>query len=356
MKTKFSNLKKILVILIPLIIVAVVVLRLKKNKDISQQKVYHYDKEKPITVQTDTLELTSLNDRLAFTGTFEPNKESKISADIQGKINSVLVDVGASVNRAQALVQLDNSLLKLQLQTVNVQIQSLQDDVNRYTILLKAEAVQGIQLEKAQINLQSVKIQRATLLEQINKSTIRAPFGGIITQKLNEEGGFAAPGMPLLQLTDIAMLKFTINVAENDLSLFRLNQTYPISLDAYPNLSLSGKITMVGSKSNMGNSFPVQFRVENTQNQSIKSGMFGKVKLKQNNAEKAIIIPSSAITEEGGNAQVYLLKNNKAVLQKVGVSKNIGNKSVVSSGLKSGDIIIINGFINLFEGAPVIVN
>lgn len=356
MKTKLNTLKKILVVLIPLVLVAVVVLRLKKNKDISQQKVYHYDKEKPILVQTDTLDLTFLNESNSFTGSFEPHKESKISADVQGKINSVLVDVGSLVNKGQALVQLDNSLLKLQLQTIEVQIEGLQDDVNRYTILSKVDAVQGVQLEKAQLGLKLSKIQRATLLEQISKSTIKAPFNGIITLKLNEEGGFAALGVPLLQITDITSLKFTVNVAETDLSSFTQDQNYPISVDAYPDISLSGKTIMVGSKSNVGNSFPVQFKVANTKNLTIKSGMFGKVLLKESGGTKGIVIPSSAITEEGGNTQVYLLKNNKAVLQKINVSKNITNKSVVSSGLKVGDILITGGFINLFEGAPVIVN
>lgn len=355
MKTKFNTLKKTLLVLIPLVLVTVVVLRLKKNKDISQQKVYHYDKEKPILVETDTLGLTFLNESNSFSGSFEPHKESKISADVQGKINSVLVDVGSLVKKDEPLVQLDNSLLKLQLQTIGVKIEALQNDVNRYTILSQADAVQGVQLEKAQTGLKSAKIQRAILLEQISKSTIKAPFSGIITLKLNEEGGFAAPGVPLLQITDISSLKFTVNVAETDLTLFTQGQNYPISVDAYPHIPLSGKTIMIGSKSNTGNSFPVQFRVENTKNLAIKSGMFGKVQLKESGGTKGIVIPSSAITEEGGNTQVYLLKNNKAVLQKINVSKNITNKSVVSNGLKNGDILITNGFINLFDGAPVIV-
>ena len=93
---------------------------------------------------------------------------------------------------------MDNSLLKLQLQTVEVQIEGLQDDVNRYTILTEADAVQGVQLEKAKLGLKSAKVQKATLQEQINKTTIKAPFSGVVTAKLSEIGAFAAPGVPLL--------------------------------------------------------------------------------------------------------------------------------------------------------------
>jgi RND family efflux transporter MFP subunit len=315
--------------------------------------VYQYDKEKPISVEVDTIRLKSLSEENAFTGTFEPNKETKISAETQGKINSVLVDVGDIVQQGQTLIQLDNSLLKLQLQTVQVQMEGLEDDVKRYTILTQADAIQGVQLEKAQLGLKSAKVQKATIQEQINKTTIKAPFNGIVTAKLSEIGAFAAPGVPLLQITDISTLRFTINVPENNLAQFQNNLTYKISADVYPDISLSGKITMIGSKANMGNSFPIQFQVTNTKNLTIKSGMFGKVNFGESTQEKGILIPSSAIIESTDKIQVYVVKNGKAVLQTITTSKNSGNKTIVTNGLNENDIIIINGFINLFDGANV---
>jgi len=351
-----KNVKRIIWIVAGVGLIALVVFKLARNKKITESKVYQYEKDKSITVQADTVRLESIRDDGTFTGTFEPNKETKISAETQGKINTVLVDVGSYVTKGQTLIQLDNSLLKLQLQTVEVQIEGLEADVNRYTILTQADAVQGIQLEKAQLGLKSVKVQRATLEEQISKSAIKAPFNGIVTAKLNEVGGFAAPGIPLLQITDIANLRFTINVPENDLNLFKLNQQYNISADVYPDISLSGKVTMISSKANPGNSFPIQFQVANTKRFDIKSGMFGKVDSKEKKQKEGIVIPSSAIIEKDGITQVYLVKNGKAVLQAITVSKNIGNKTIVSGGLNAGDIIITKGFINLFEGANISVN
>ncbi|HEY8689608.1 MAG TPA: efflux RND transporter periplasmic adaptor subunit [Chitinophagaceae bacterium] len=355
MNTKTSILKKALYVIIPLVLIAFVVIKLKNNKEITQSKVYQYDKEQAINVQADTLQIENVNADFSYSGTFEPNKETKISAEIQGKINDVLVDVGSVVNKGQALIQLDNSLLKLQLQTIEVQIEGLEADVNRYTILAKADAIQGVQLEKSVLGLKSAKVQKATLVEQINKTTIKAPFNGVVTAKLSEEGAFAAPGVPLLQITDITNLKFTVNVPENDLSQFKLNQSYFISTDAYSEISLSGKATMIGSKANMGSSFPIQFSVNNTSDLKIKSGMFGKVNLKNDIQEKGIIISSSAIVGSENQPQVYLIKNGKAILQKIVISKKIQNKSVVSSGLKTGDVIVTNGFINLFDGANVTV-
>ncbi len=345
--------KKIIWIIAGVAVVGMMMFKLLSNKKTTENRVYQYDKEKPISVSVDTIRLQNIVDAGNYTGTFEPNKETKISADIQGKINGVLVDVGSHVSKGQTLIQLDNSLLKLQLQTVEVQIEGLEDDVKRYTILTEADAVQGVQLEKARLGLKSAKVQRATLLEQIGKTSVKAPFNGVVTAKLNEEGGFAAPGVPLLQITDISTLRFTVNVPENDLIQFQNNQTYKINADVFPDVSLSGKVSMIGSKANMGNSFPIQFQVANTKNLSIKSGMFGKVSLSETKQEQGILIPTSAIIEENEIVKVYLIKNGKAVMQAITTSKTIGNKTLVSSGLNENDIIVTNGFINLFDNANI---
>ena len=347
--------KKVLYIIIPLALIAIVVIKLKTNKEIVKDKVYQYDKEQAIHVQVDTIKSELIGAEFAYSGTFEPNKETKLSAEIQGKINDVLVDVGTFVTKGQSLIQLDNSLLKLQLQSAEVQVEGLEADVKRFTVLANADAVQGVQLEKAELGLKSAKVQRATLLEQINKTTIKAPFNGVVTAKLTEEGAFAAPGVPLLQITDISVLKFSVNVSENDLSSFQLNQTFSINADAYSDVLLSGKATMIGSKANMGSSFPVQFIVSNTSDLKIKSGMFGKVNLKSDNQKTGIIIPASAIVGSSSQPQVYKVKNGKAVLHNITIAQKIKNKTVVSKGLEEGDVIVTNGFINLFDNANVTV-
>jgi len=345
--------KKIIYIAVALVLVAIVVIRLKSNKEITKERVYQYDKEQAINVQATVLKLENAENDNFYAGTFEPNKETRVSADIQGKINSILVDVGSVIKKGQDLVQLDNSLLKLQLQSVDIQLEGLENDVQRYTVLANADAIQGVQLEKSVLGLKSAKVQRATLLEQINKTTIVAPFNGIVTAKLTEEGAYAAPGTPLLQITDISLLKFTINVPENELNRFNQNQLYSLTADAYSEILLSGKVIMIGSKANIGNSFPVQLSVNNTSELKIKSGMFGKVKIQAENVEKGIIIPASAIVGTNIQPQVYIVKSGKAILQNISIASRFQNKVVISKGLIDGDVIITNGFVNLFDGANV---
>jgi len=345
--------KKIIYIVLALALIVFTIIRLKSNKETTQKRVYQYDKETPISVQVDTLKLEDVNSEYSYTGSFEPNKETKISAEIQGKINSLLVDVGSRIKAGQPLIELDNSLLKLQLQSIEVQIEGLEADVKRYTVLVNAEAIQGVQLEKADLALKSAKVQKATLLEQINKTIIKSPFNGIVTAKMTEEGAFAAPGIPLLQITDISKLKFTINLPEQKLNQFSMGQTVQLTVDAFPDIIMSGEVSMIGSKANIGNSFPIQFLVVNTSDLKIKSGMSGSVIANDKDTQKQIIIPASSIVGTNIKPQVYKVKKGKAMLCDITISKRIGNKVIISNGLADGDMIVTNGFINLFDGANV---
>lgn len=345
--------KKLLYILPVLALLAIVVIRLRSNKKTTAEKVYTYNKEQVISVQADTLRLMPVQGTSFFSGIFEPDRETRISSESPGKIQALFADAGSVVNRGQALVKLDDALLKIQLQSVEVQIEGLETDVNRYRVLTQADAIQGVQLEKAELALKAARIQRSNLLEQIAKTTIHAPFSGIITQKMAELGAYAAPGVPLLQLTDIRQLRFTVQVPEQELSRFSNNRIFPIHADAYPNMTLKGKISMIGSKGNQGNSFPVQFLVTNLAGQPIKAGMFGTVSLEESSTNKALVIPASAIAGSGLQPQVWLIKNGRAVLTDITVSRRLENRAVVSSGLKEGDLLVTGGFINLFEGANV---
>jgi len=350
------NTKKLMWIFFLVAIMVIMVLQLKKNKEITVHKVYHYDKSAPISIHVDTLKLQKLNNRTSFMGIFNPNQETKISADVPGKIVSVLVDEGSVVKKGEPLVLQDKSDLELQLKQVEVNIKGLEDDVRRYSVLKKADAVQGVKLEKAQLGLQASKIQKAILQDKINKTTIRAPFSGIITMKLKEKGEYAAPGMPLLQLVDISTLKFTINVSENEVILFKAGKEFPIVANVYPQDRFTGKVTTVGSESNkMSHDFPVLFAVKNTSDLKVKAGMFGNVYVKPEGNKKHIVIEASSIVGSNIHPQVYIIRDGKAWLHDIVISGRFKNKAVISKGLNPGDVIVTTGFINLFDGANVII-
>lgn len=349
--------KKIINILILVALLVLIVLKLKDNKEEVTNRVYQYDKQKEIKVFTQKVVLETIDATQQFTGTFQPEKEVKVNADVQGQIIRYYVEEGDKVRRGQSLVKLDASLLQIQLEQVNVQIETLEKDLARYQILADADAIPGVKLEKVQQGIKTAKTQKQSILTKMAKTTIKAPFSGIVTMKFQEVGAFAAPGVPLVMLTNIDNLKFTINVPEHNLGMFKNGIITAIKSDAYPNLDLKGKVIRIGSKGNMSNSFPIQFSVKNTKDKKLKANMFGKVAIDLSSKDaKAIIIPVNSTVGSEIQPQVYLIKEGKAVLTDITIGNRFDDKAVVTAGLKADDVIVTSGFINLFDGANVLLN
>ncbi len=345
--------KYIINILILLAIVALVVLKVKENKATVEGEVFNFDREQPIHVLTKKLSLQSGQPANQITGNFFPNRNTQVNSEFQGKIISITVDEGDKVRKGQVLVQIDKSMLELQLQALDVKIEGLNTDIARYRTLVEADAIQAVKLEKTELGLRSAQAQRATILEQIKKTTVYAPFSGVIIKKMAEVGSFAAPARPLFILSDINRLKFTVNVPESELNQFKLNKKYAISIDAYPDLKLIGKAVMIASQGNGSNTYPVQFEVKNTNKQKIKAGMFGQIHIESKKEEQTLMIPASTIVGSNKVPQVYVVKDGKAVLKKIVTGKRIGDNVLVLSGLSVEDEIVTSGFINLFDGANI---
>ena len=127
--------KNIISIIIVIGIFVLIGLKLKTNKEIVKNRIYIYDKEKPIKVFAQKIEEKPIAFNQQFTGSFDADREVRVNADVQGKITHFYVDEGAKVRKGQPLVKLDESLLKTQLSQINVQIETLNKDLKRYQVL-----------------------------------------------------------------------------------------------------------------------------------------------------------------------------------------------------------------------------
>lgn len=336
-------------------VILFVVWQLRNNKKSAEERIYRKESEKPVAITADTLKMETAGNFLSFAGTFQPYRETQISSEIQGKVESMLVKTGETVKLGQPLMQLDNALLQWQLQNAEVQTEGLEADVRRYAVLAQADAIEGIQLEKTERALKSALIQKSMLEEQIKKSLITAPFDGTVTARMTETGAFASPGIPLITLTDISRLRFIVNIPEQELHRFTTGQLVRVIPDVHSDLSLEGKVTMIGSKANPANSFPVECEVRNTPDRKIRAGMFGKAFLQEGLNKTRLVIASSSLSVEGTDTWVHLVRNGKAERVKITVETRFADRVVVRDGLKEGDILITSGFISLREGIPVTI-
>ncbi|MDX1348911.1 MAG: efflux RND transporter periplasmic adaptor subunit [Putridiphycobacter sp.] len=336
---------------------ALVVVTLKTNKTIAEERVYQYNKEAPITVYGQVVGSSNSAVNREFTGTFMPVNEVKINAEVQGAITKIYVKEGDVVKKGQTILKIDDQILRLKSNALKTQIKGLEKDVDRYQKLVAEDAIQAIKLEKTLLGLEAANAELATVQAQINKTVLRAPFRGVITKQFSEVGAFASPAMPLVELSTINQLKFVINVSEQELALFTANNKYQVVASSFSDMPLESALIYMSSKGNMANSFTVEFAIPITKNSPIKSNMFGTVRVNSTEvAQKGISsIPAKAIIGSQIKPEIYRVKNGKAALTPISIASRYGNFVEVSNGVQKGDTIVTSGFINLFNHANVTV-
>lgn len=346
--------KRINTIIIIIGLLGLIVLQLAQNKKEAENRVYLYDKEAPVSVFGELVkEKTSVQEK-RYSGIFESMNEVKVGADIQGKITQIFVNEGQKVSKGQALLKMDDEMFQLQLTVLETKLEGLKKDEARYSVLSGEDAVPGITLEKTQNAIATLKAEKKTILEQINKSTVRAPFDGVISMQLCEVGGFAAPAVPLFEIMNPSALKFVIHVPEDDLQFFTEDQSYAIQSSLKPE-PISARLSQVSSKGALGNSFKVEFHLNNAN--GLKPKMIGTLQFSSKKSkENGINIPSKAILGSESNPEIYVVSKGKAVRTPISILSRNGDLLLVSGNIHQGDTIITGGFINLFDNANVIVN
>jgi len=345
--------KKTIWIIIIAAVLGLTIWKLFANKSEVDNKPYVRDENAKILVSTTKASYQNLFEEKKYVGTITANRENKIASETQGKVIYVGVSEGDYINKGHIIARVDDTMLKLQLESAEVQLEGIMLDMKRYENLSKGDAIPAIQLEKTNIAKKSAEIQIKTLKEQISRMTIVSPFSGVVTTRLFDLGSFLAPGVLLLQLTDISVLKLNLNISENEITRFSEGMQADILSDVYPGIKYEGRITMVGAKGDDSHNFPVQVTVQNVKTNPLKPGMFGTVKIGNTLSKTSLSVPVAVLVGTIKEPQLYVVENGKAYLKNITVGTVTNDYLEVLSGLADGDEIVIGGQLNLFDGASV---
>jgi RND family efflux transporter MFP subunit len=345
--------KKTIWILIVAALLGLTIWKLFANKNEVADKTYIKDENAKILVTTAKVSYRNLYEEKKYIGTISANRDNKIASETQGKVIYMGVNEGDFINKGHVIARVDDTMLKLQLESAEIQLEGIMLDVKRYENLSKGDAIPAVQLEKTYIAKKSAEVQIKTLKEQISRTTIIAPFSGVVSMRFFDLGSVLGPGVPLLQLTDVSVLKLNLNIPESELTRFKDGMQTEIFSDVYPDYKYKGTISMVGSKGDDSHNFPVQITIENSKTYPLKSGMFGTVKIGNTLSKTCLSIPVAALVGTIKEPQIYKVENGKAYLKNISLGTTTNDFLEVTNGLSDGDVVVIGGQVNLYDGALV---
>jgi multidrug efflux pump subunit AcrA (membrane-fusion protein) len=199
----------------------------------------------------------------------------------------------------------------------------------------------------------------ANLDAQLGYTIIRAPFNGVVTQQFQYQGELANPGGKLLTIADTSGLIAKMQVGEETATLLKPGDTVKIVADDLPGQSFPGTINLVGRAADpQSRSVEVWVAVPNPSGRLRPNGV-AKVVIAAQQVAGAIVVPSPAVTLDAtnGNSGTVMVVDDKSIAHEVHVTIGVrsSGRTQITSGLKGGQTVVIEGNYGLPDGTKVSV-
>jgi RND family efflux transporter MFP subunit len=275
-----------------------------------------------------------------------------------GVVTALYVKQGQAVRKGQVLARLDDQLIRQQMEPLRVQLTSAEDVYRRTKNLWDQGIGTYQQVLTAQTQVETLKRNIGVIQKQAALMTVTAPMSGVaetVNVRVGETFTGVSPLGPQISIVNTGSLKITALVPENYLDRVTVGTPLDIELPGTgrkltTKVSVAGKIIGTTSRS-----FQIEAPVPS--DPSFKPGQIAVVKIKDYASGNAITIPLNVLQndEQGKFVFAAVKEGAKTIARKrrVVVGELYGDRLEIKSGLQSGDVIVTEGFQELYEGQPL---
>lgn len=348
--------KRVIIITTAVLVLVLLSIRLLSNKEkIDEKKRLPNTSDRTVSVIVKEVVNRENKSNLSLVGTTIANKEVILQAEMAAQVKDINFKIGDHVSKGKVLVQLDDKLRALALESARLNLTKMEDEYNKTKNLFGGKAASETQLRDAKLNYESAKVSFEQAKKQLEQAKITAPQNGFITQKWVEAGSFVNVGTQIVSIVDIAQLKAAINVAEYDVYKIKQGQKVNITAAVFPGVTFTGQVSFISAKGDKSHNYSVEVTIDNQKDHQLKSGTFVTVDFNFNSSSPALVFPRQALNGSVKDAKVYVVKDNIAHLQPVVIGKDFGDYFEVLSGLNEKDIVVTDGQVNLTDGDKVTI-
>jgi multidrug efflux pump subunit AcrA (membrane-fusion protein) len=198
-----------------------------------------------------------------------------------------------------------------------------------------------------------VTIDRDEVGVEFQEAVVEAPISGWLTKRYYDTGTHVSPGMPLFQLADYRRVKLEASVPESDISKVRPGASATVTIDAWPDQSFSGSVKRVSPTVDyLSRTVRAEIALSNA-GLKLRPGMYGRAEIKVKRHPQAIIVPSSAILERDDGRKVFVVGGGRAWSRRVESALDLGDRTVLASGVSAGDSLIVAGQHSVSDSSMV---
>jgi RND family efflux transporter MFP subunit len=349
--------RKYIIGLIVVALVALIIFRLAANKStLDKKNAPVQDTAVRIPVKVAEAKQQQGEISLVKTGNLAPFKEAKVLSTIGGTILQLRFNLGDHVSDGQVLAIIDTRSSQLDLEKAETSAAKLKHDLDTYTELLQGQAATQEKVNEIRQNYQDAVNQVSQVKKQISDAAIKAPTGGIISEKPVEQGVFANAGTQIATIVNLSQVKVQLNLTEAEVYEVKQNQQVKITTDVYPGKVFNGRITYISPQADVTHNYRLEILADNGENAPLRSGTFVYADFSRKTTQNILLIPREALTQSIKDATVYVVENNVVHQKSITTGIEMNNMIQVLSGVKAGEVIVTSGQINLKDGTQVSIS
>jgi membrane fusion protein (multidrug efflux system) len=304
-------------------------------------------------VEVVTATIKPVSHQQTVSGTLEAITSVRLYNEESGRITQLPYHEGDLVNKGDVVITLDGALIQAELDKAIAEHRQAKADLKRIKKLVERKLASDEVRAHAQTTLNVASAEEKLQRTRFLRTTIKAPFSGVITQRNNESGDVVAQHSHILSLIDPTYLRIKIQLSESWLSLIDQDGLVEITINALGNAVHKGNITRIHptiDPNTRKGIVEVELKPLPT---GAKAGQLARVKIKSTPVER-LLVPSYAVRHDSRSAYVFVVnEDNKAIKTYVMKGLQFGNEMEITEGLVANQNIIIKGFTALRDGKPV---
>jgi RND family efflux transporter MFP subunit len=321
-------------------------------------------------VTMDTVRATAFRHYIDLRGLVDADNISYISPRMgPAQVKEVYVRQGQMVRKGQVLLRLDDAILRQQVTAAKQQMQGIRTQLSfARTIYERQKNLwdQGIgtevQLINARTNMESLENQLKAsgeqvkvAEEQLRASIVASDVDGIadiVNVKVGEIFSGMGPLGPQIKIVNISNPKVLINVPENYAGRVSKGTQVEIFIPDAAKTFVSRISLISQSIDPLQRGFIAEVRIPG--DAALKPNQNAIVKILDNSAENAVVIPLNAVQSDETGKYVFIAKENDrgVFAQRITVTPGevYGDSIEIKTGLSAGTRLITEGYQNLYEG------
>lgn len=312
---------------------------------------------------------TALSSGPAIMGSVQPERRADLQAEVSAVVLKVLKENGDAVHRGDLLVSLDNTAIRDTLTAAEAAERAAQHALEqgerqfqRMSTLRQTGVVTIEQLEDAetkrntaQSDLEAARTRVVSARQQLDRTQVRAPFDGIVSERKVSAGDTAQLGKELLKVIDPRSLRFEGLVSADSIGEVKVGQRVMFRVHGFAEREFLGTITRINPAANATTrQVEVLVSFADPAQRPDVSGLYAEGRI-ETRSTTALTIPATALVKDGDQAYAWRLRNG--LLHKVSI--NVGDRDprsgefALAGGLTEGDQLLRYPTSTLRDGQAV---